>query len=568
MISRWKLMTRAMAVILILFAFSATSWCQGISPPSQAKRVPLVFPTSGPAAAQKTFLAGVELLHNFEYDDAVKTFRDAIKAQPDFAMAYWGLAMSYNHPLWGEQDLESARHALVDLDKAPATSLMPREKGFIAAVRLLYGDGDKAKRDTAYAEAMRQLYMQYPNDDEVASFYGLALLGTKAENENFLVNVKASDVLERVYSRNPNHPGVLHYLVHCYDDPRYALLGRQAADRYGAVAPDSAHALHMPSHIYLDLGMWKEFVHVNEASWVASLDRVRRDKLGPGGYDIHGLHTLQWLEYGYLQQGQIAKAMDSLKTMAKIYAANPDPMVKWYFAMMRASYIVNAPNWQDVGTSADLKGIESIDLQGVELTAPANSVFATGLAAVRQKRPEQVKRAIDDIGAFIKTTQHATQDEAGKADAGHHHDSFFTSSYAASIKPAQVMQAQLEALQLLADGKVEDAINQLQAAVGDEEKLPVGYGPPAPVKPSAELLGEVYLRAGYPQSAMRAFQWALLRYPKRSASLVGLSEAARLAGDRETAAKAEEELGTMQHGVSSRFQAWKQLPCGACEATN
>jgi tetratricopeptide (TPR) repeat protein len=553
-----------MAVILILLTFSATSWCRDVSPPSPAKRVPLVFPTSGPAGAQKTFLTGVELLHNFEYDDAVKTFSDVIKAQPDFAMAYWGLAMSYNHPLWGEQDLESARHALAGLDKAPTTNLTPREKGFIAAVRLLYGDGDKAKRDTAYAEAMRQLYVQYPDDDEVASFYGLALLGTKGENESFVVTVKASDVLERVYSRNPNHPGVLHYLVHCYDNPGYALLGRQAADRYGAVAPGSAHALHMPSHIYLDLGMWKEFVRVNEASWEASLDRVRRGNLGPGGYDIHGLHTLQWVEYGYLQQGQTAKAMDSLKAMAKIYAANPDPMVKWYYAMMRASYIVNAPTWKDISASVDLKGIDAIDLRGVELTAPANSVFATGLAAVRQKQPEQVKRAIGDIGELIKKTQHETQDDAGKTDAGHHHDSFFTSSYAASIKPAQVMQAQLEALQLLANGKVEEAINQLQAAVGDEEQLPVGYGPPDPVKPSAELLGEVYLRAGHPQSAMRAFQWALLRYPKRAASLVGLSEAARLAGDHETAAKAEQELGAMQHGVSGRFQAWKQLPCGAC----
>jgi tetratricopeptide (TPR) repeat protein len=310
--------------------------------------------------------------------------------------------------------------------------------------------------------------------------------------------------------------------------------------------------------------MWKEFVRVNEASWEASLDRVRRGNLGPGGYDIHGLHTLQWVEYGYLQQGQTAKAMDSLKAMAKIYAANPDPMVKWYYAMMRASYIVNAPTWKDISASVDLKGIDAIDLRGVELTAPANSVFATGLAAVRQKQPEQVKRAIGDIGELIKKTQHETQDDAGKTDAGHHHDSFFTSSYAASIKPAQVMQAQLEALQLLANGKVEEAINQLQAAVGDEEQLPVGYGPPDPVKPSAELLGEVYLRAGHPQSAMRAFQWALLRYPKRAASLVGLSEAARLAGDHETAAKAEQELGAMQHGVSGRFQAWKQLPCGAC----
>jgi len=392
MMSRRQFIAHAMVGVLMLVVFSEMAWCRDTSPPSQVKVVQLNFPTSSSPAAQKIFLDGVRLLHNFEYEDAIQAFHDAIKVQPDFAMAYWGLAMSYNHPLWGEQDLPSARRALADLDRVSATKLTSREKGFIAAIRLLYGDGDKGRRDAAYAEAMHQLYVQYPHDDEVAIFYGLALLGTKAENPDFVVNVKASDVLERVYQRNPNHPGVLHYLIHCYDDPKYASLGLQAADRYGQVAPGSAHALHMPSHIYLDLGMWKEYIRVNEASWAASLDRNRREHLGLGGSDIHALHTLEWLEYGYLQQGQVTKAMDCLKIMAKIYAANPSPMVKWYLAMMRATYIVNAPNGQEVSSSPDLKSIESLNLQGIELTAPANNLFATGLMAVRQARPEDVRQ--------------------------------------------------------------------------------------------------------------------------------------------------------------------------------
>lgn len=504
------------------------------------------FPTSGPAAAQNNFLVGVELLHNFEYLESIEIFSNAIKAHPDFAMAYWGLAMSYNHPLWEEQDLESARGVLKDLDKVPTANITPREKGFLDAVRVLYGDGDKPTRDTNYAEAMRKLYVQFPKDDEVAAFYGLAMLGTQEGKRDFRVAVKASGVLEPVYLRNPNHPGVLHYLVHCYDDPSYASLGLDAADRYELVAGNSAHALHMPSHIYLALGMWTQYVQTNEASWAASQDRIRRKHLGQGDYDIHALHTLQWLEYGYLQQGRVAKAMDCLKAAEKIENLNPSPMMKWYLAMMRAAYVVDSPNWQDV--------IAAPDLKGVELTAPASSLYANGLMAIREKTPG-AQQAITQIGELIEAGQHA--------DSGpglHEHASFFTDFYNASVKPANIMQAQLRTLQLLADGKNQEAVNLLENTVADEAELTAGYGPPVPVKPSAELLGEVYLNQGRPQNAMRAFQIALLRYPNRAASLVGLVEAARLAGDSETETKAKEKLAAIQGGAPSPYQAWKQLP--------
>jgi tetratricopeptide (TPR) repeat protein len=508
---------------------------------------PIRFPTSGPPALQKTFVNGIELLHNFQYDDAIKTFSGLIKQQPDFAMAYWGLAMCYNHPLWGEQDLDAARHVIADMDKAPATHLSPREKGFIDAVKKLYGTGDKTARDTAYADAMQQLYLQYPNDDEVASFYGLSLLGEHSDKADFILVVKASDVLELVYSRNPNHPGVLHYLVHTYDDPRLAPLGLQSADHYEAIAADSAHALHMPAHIYLDLGLWPKYVHANEASWKASLDRIRNEHLTAGDQDIHALHTLLWLEYGYLQQGKTAGALDCLRDMEKIYDANQSPMIKWYAAMMRATYIVDAPDAPRIDSYADLKGINSIDLTGVELTAPASNLFATGLMASRSKQFDQTRKAIDDLGNFIVVTQNADK-AVGAAPKGHQHTSFFTSSYESSISPAKIAQSQLQALQLLAKGKNQDAIDMLQEDVAAEDVLPAGYGPPVPVKPSSELLGEVYLLNGRAQNAMRMFQLTLIRYPNRAASLKGLAKAARLAGDPETASKAQQELRAIQSG--------------------
>jgi tetratricopeptide (TPR) repeat protein len=518
---------------------------------------PIRFPTSGSAAAQRAFLAGVKLLHNFEYDDAIGTFRAAIKAQPDFAMAYWGLAMSYNHPLWGEQDLDAARRALAGLDRIPASSLTARERGFLDAIEKLYGQGEKPARDAAYAQAMHQLYRQFPDDDEIASFYGLALLGVHADTQDFLYTIKASDVLEKIYARNPTHPGVLHYLVHCYDDPRYASLGLQTADRYEQVAADSAHALHMPAHIYLDLGMWKAFVQANEASWNASVDRLQHDHLAPGAHDIHALHSLLWLEYGYLQQGQYAKAMDCLKTMAKIDALNPSPMVKWYAALMRAAYVVDAPDAGEMTRTSELKNINSLDLHGVELTAPSSDAFATGLIALQQRQPMQ--QASQTIETLIHEAQLGLRN-----DAGHHHSSFFASSYASSIAPARIMQGQLEALQLLADGKDQDALDRLQTAVADEEKLPVGYGPPVPVKPSAELLAEVYLREGDAQNAVRLFQLALLRNPNRAASLAGLKAAAQRAGDQQTADKAMQALRAIQGDGVRPYLAWASLPCRNC----
>jgi tetratricopeptide (TPR) repeat protein len=520
---------------------------------------PIRFPTSGAAHAQRSFVTGVKLLHNFEYDDAISAFRDAIKTQPNFAMAYWGLAMSYNHPLWGEQDLDAARHVLADLDKISVSGLTPRERGFLDAVKKLYGPGDKLARDKAYAEAMHRLHVQFPDDDEAASFYGLALLGLRADTSDFLYTIEASDVLEKVYAHNPNHPGVLHYLVHCYDDPRYASQGLQAADRYEQVAADSAHALHMPAHIYLDLGMWKAFVHANEASWAASLDRLRREHLTPGQHDIHALHTLLWLEYGYLQQGKFAKAMDCLKTMARIEALSSSPMVEWYAAMMRAAYIVDAPDAHEMVLAPELKAINTLDLHEIELTAPASDAFADGLSADRQRQPQEVLQAREKIDAYIQHAQHLVQ-----GHGGHQHSSFFSSTYASSIAPAHIMESQLEALGLLADGKDQDALDLLQQAVAEEDKLPVGYGPPVPVKPSAELLGEVYLREGDPQNAMRLFQLALLRYPNRAASLAGLQAAAHRSGDEATAAKATQTLQAIQGDGAHPYLAWEALPCANC----
>ena len=293
---------------------------------------PVRFPNSGAPAAQASFLRGVTALHNFQYEDAVDAFREAQGRDRDFAMAYWGEAMAYNQTLWLNQDAEMARQILVRLaptaEGRAAKAGTDREKGFLAALELLFGSGDRAARDQAYAAAMGRLAAAFPDDPEVLSFHALALMGTTArspalfreggddQHQHALVGSEtqkaAAAILQKVLARNPDHPGALHYLIHDYDDPDHARLALPAARAYAKVAPESSHALHMPAHIFFQLGMWDEAAASDDASFRASLAWVKRKGLGIGMLDYH---SLSWLLYESLQQGRFRKAREALDTI-------------------------------------------------------------------------------------------------------------------------------------------------------------------------------------------------------------------------------------------------------------
>jgi hypothetical protein len=211
------------------------------------------------------------LLHSFEYDDAIAAFRQAQKADPGFAMAYWGEALSYNQPLWLNENLDKARGVLDRLravqrpgqtqgqsrGPAPLTAPTAREQGYIEAVERLFGAGDKASRDRAYADRMGRLHTQFPEDDEASAFYALALLSTIPPGErNLPVSMKAGEIALAVLTRNPEHPGANHYALHAFDDGEHAARALKAARTYARIAPASSHARHMPSHVFLPLGMW------------------------------------------------------------------------------------------------------------------------------------------------------------------------------------------------------------------------------------------------------------------------------------------------------------------------
>jgi len=222
------------------------------------------FPNSGAPSAQRDFLRGLLLLHSFEYQGARKSFQAAQGTDPGFAMAYWGEALTYNHPLWGEQDLAAARSALARLaptiEERAAKAPTARERDYLASAEKLYGDGDKIRRDADYSAALGALARAYPDDLDARAFYALSILGLTGGKRNVANYMRAAAEGEAVYEIDRFHPGALHYLIHAYDDPIHAPLGLRAARLYGSVAPAASHAQHMPSHIFFALGMWDDAI--------------------------------------------------------------------------------------------------------------------------------------------------------------------------------------------------------------------------------------------------------------------------------------------------------------------
>src|SRR5947209_4600127 len=339
----------------ILGRVGAVLACLAAGPASaQAPRLGTIdFPTSGAPAARAPFIRGVLLLHSFEYGDAARAFREAQRLDSGFALAYWGEAMTYTHPVWNEQDGNAARAALQRLaatrDARRAKAPTRREQAYLDAVEILYGDGSKAVRDTAYSLAMGRLVARFPADREAKVFYALSLLGLNQGVRDVPTYLRAAAIVETVFRENPNHPGAAHLLIHSYDDPIHAPLGLAAARAYSKIAPDAAHAQHMTTHIFLALGMWDEVVSQNELA-------SGRDH---AAWTPH--HYTQWLGYGYLQQGRYADAFRHLQRMHE--NMNQSRRGRAVVAQMRAEYVVNTEQWDSpcLQWSIDLSTVRSRD---------------------------------------------------------------------------------------------------------------------------------------------------------------------------------------------------------------
>jgi tetratricopeptide (TPR) repeat protein len=470
------------------------------------------FANSGAASAQSDFLSGMALLHDFEYPAAAEAFRRAEAADPGFAMAYWGEAMTFNHPVWMQQDLKAARDALNKLAPTPqarrAKAKTDREKAYFDALEVLYGDGTKEARDYRYQDAMAKLYASYPDDVDAAAFYALAILGTAHAGRDIPTYMRAARVLEEAWMNHRDHPGLVHYLIHSYDDPTHAPLGLRAARIYANIAPDAGHAQHMTSHIFLALGMWEEVVQANIAA-MADVDRARKAAgKGPAGCG----HYASWLGYAYLQLGQQDKAVRAVALCRATVGSqaamdhpgmsmDPDASLIGSFANMRLRYLLDSGDW-----TGEIAGWTLPKSAGAG--ARLDFAFARALGEIMQGHRDDARLALADL----ESVGHEVADiktKSGDPDPSYR------------VRP-EIFLFEARALLAEQDKDFAAAERLLLQAVGSEDKLPIAFGPPTIDKPSHELLGEFLMRRGRRDEAHAEFEKAIARTPGRRLTEQGL----------------------------------------------
>jgi tetratricopeptide (TPR) repeat protein len=477
----------------------------------------ITFPTSGSAAAQPKFIEGVKDLHSFEFDEAAEAFHRAQRIDPNFALAYWGEAMSYNHPLWAQQDLPAARKALEGLaptlEARLAKAHTEKEKGYLEAVnQLFYAPGDKLARDNAYSDAMARLYNRWPEDHEVAIFYALSLLGTvRPGDKGFRRQALAASIAISVFQENPNHPGAAHFIIHAFDDPDHAILALPAARVYARIAPAAPHALHMPSHIFVQLGMWKDAAASNTVAYRAAEDLIARMHLPEGREDFH---TLSWLEYANLMLGKFDEAQNNVDLAGQAADRNTrnEGLAQQYHTML-ARYILETGKWEKIPLDSSIQASadhSSMPGMGNGYSGQGAWIFIAGLSAAKLGDPKGAERARAALGAIRQRLE-----SGGEA-------------YAA--KPFAIMENEVASAAQLAGGQKAEALRLAKEAADVESTLSAPSGPPEPIKPALEFYGEVLSEAGRHAEAAAAFQQQLLRTPKRTPSVKGLARATATAG--------------------------------------
>jgi tetratricopeptide (TPR) repeat protein len=493
------------------------------SPDASARLGSVVFRNSGSEPAQADFLRGVALLHSFEYYDAAKAFRAAQKADKSFALAYWMDALTYRHPLWGQEDLDAARDALKSFGPSREARLSAaktqRERAYGEAVEALFAEGAELDRARAFAEGMRRVANAYPSDLEASAFAALASLGLWAQLPRAEAEPQIKDAIryaQRVFASNPRHPGAAHYLIHAYDDPSRAESGLPFAREYAEIAPDAEHAIHMPSHIFLQVGLWNDVVASNERAWAASRAWVARNHMPVTHSDFH---SLTWLEYGYLEQGRYRAARGLIDTVRVMFGGaefgNQFTDASIVGSDLTFRYHVASGDWSDIqlpgpGRQDDRYSPRAIGFTTIMILQHAIAAAMRGDAAAAR--------------ALVARAQ-SRADSTLPGDAA--------PSYNTALKVATAFIAK-------SSGDLTKAIDLLRAA-GDLEAKTYPAGPTY-LPPALEVLGNTLLEAGKPQEAIAAFTKELELRHNRSESLLGLARARLASGDSKGAVEAYSKL--------------------------
>jgi tetratricopeptide (TPR) repeat protein len=472
------------------------------------------FQTSCNETAQRRFDRGMRYQHSFWYRESRGIFEDVIKADPECGIAYWGIAMSYLDNPHNPPPAANLPLGLAALQKAKAVGAKTqRERDFIDALLVFYTDYDKTPhgaRVQAYLKAIEAVAQRYPDDDEAQLFYGITLnVAASPSDKTYSNQLKGAAILERVFTRQPRHPGVAHYLIHLYDTPALAEKGLDAAKRYSEIAPSAPHAQHMPTHIFTRVGYWKESIALNSVSaQVAKADKEAGDQL----------HAMDYLVYAHLQLGQDIKAREVVEEMSAVTGVNPALFAAVYaLAASPARYTIERNDWRGAA-ELQVRPTPAAHVQAI-------THFARALGAARIGNPEAAKADIAKLAELRDKLREAK-------------DAYWS-------EQVDIQWQVASAWVLYAEGKYEDALKAMSAAADAEdktEKHPVTPGVP---KPARELYGVMLLDRGMAREALVAFEATIKKEPNRFNAFVGAGKAAERLGDTTKAKDYYQKLTTL-----------------------
>ncbi|MGH7325128.1 MAG: hypothetical protein ACREJ9_10845 [Candidatus Rokuibacteriota bacterium] len=487
----------------------------------------VTFPVSCSPTVQKPFERAVALLHSFWYLESLKAFTAITQTDPDCAMGYWGIAMSHWYQIWSPPRPAALKQGLEAVEKAKTLGgKTQRERDFIAAAAAFFTDHDRLDHRTralAYGRAMEQAYLRSPADSEVALFYALALQAmADPHDKTYARQRKSGEIADKIFAAEPDHPGAAHYVIHAYDYPALAQLGRGAADRYANFAPSVPHALHMPSHIYVLLGLWPETIQGNIVA--ANAERTR------GNPDDH-MHALDYLVYAYLQRGEDREALGVLsegrEIMSGLAARKYDSgrhTAVFAISAMEARYVLERGRWAD---AAILEPRTSRFPY-----ADAHMVFARAIGAARAGNAAQARADVERLAAF--------RDALTQAKNGYW------------AEQVEIQRRAAAAWLSRAESKNDEALTQMRSAVELEESTEKHNITPGPIVTVRELLGDLLLDLRQPAPALREYEASLRLAPNRFRAFYGAAKAAELSGDRETAKSYYAKLVSVAAAASDR----------------
>ena len=476
------------------------------------------FPISCSATLQERFNHAVAWLHSFEYEEAEKAFTAITAADPNCGMGYWGVAMSNYHPIWAPPTAEELKKGQAAIEKARSVGARTeRERDYIAAIEVFYKDTDKLDhraRVMAYSESMKRLYLRYPKDREAAVFYALALIATgmMANDKSYANEKKAAEILNRVLAAEPEHPGVAHYLIHSYDYPPLAALALPAARSYAKIAPASAHAQHMPSHIFTRLGMWQEVIQSNLDAVSSAKAYAIRNHLA-GAWDEQ-LHAMDYLVYAYLQGGQDKQARRAVDDLNRIQQAEPENFkVAYAFSAIPARYALERRQWAEAA---------ALTLSPAWFPwrrfpwAEAHLHFARAVGASRSGDAASARQEVEKLAAI----RQALSEVKGDYDWG---------------KQVEIYARAAAAWLAFADGKREEALQLMRAAAELDDSTDKHPVTPGSLIPAREQLADLLLELNRPADALKEFETSLGNAPNRFNGVYGTAKAALALGDQRKA---------------------------------